>query len=89
MHEFMHTLGLFHTHSRPDRDDYVDIKWSNIQSGKDGNFVKCDTCLTYNTGYDGKSLMHYASKDFSKNKKDTIESKVYSSLHAVFVFRTS
>ena len=77
MHEFMHTLGLFHTHERPDRDDYVDIKWSNILSGKESNFVKCDTCLTYNTGYDGKSLMHYESNAFSvKNSKNTIESKV-------------
>ena len=40
MHEICHAAGLFHEHSRTDRDAYVRIFWSNVQSGKEGTFDK-------------------------------------------------
>lgn len=32
-HEFIHALGLYHEQSRPDRDDFLDIYYDNIQPG--------------------------------------------------------
>lgn len=32
-HELLHVLGLFHEHTRPDRDDYVEVLWENIEPG--------------------------------------------------------
>ena len=36
VHEIAHSLGFFHEHSRPDRDQYVEIKWGNIEMGECG-----------------------------------------------------
>lgn len=34
VHEFLHAAGFFHQQSAPERDDYVEIVWENIQPGK-------------------------------------------------------
>lgn len=75
-HEFMHALGIFHEQSRPDRDDYVNILWSNIDGGTSNyNFEKQQNTETLGNGYDYGSVMHYHPYSFSKNGKVTITPK--------------
>ena len=73
MHEFIHAIGFLHEQARPDRDDYVKIIEENIKFGRIRNFKKAEGSDTFGTPYDGRSVMQYGRKAFSKNEKDTIE----------------
>ena len=70
-HEIGHALGLMHEQSRPDRDSFVYIYWSNIQSGAENNFY-LEAGTVYGA-YDFDSVMHYRKNAFSTNGLDTIE----------------
>ena len=63
MHEIGHTLGFFHEQSRSDRDNYVNIIYSNIAPFREINFEKySDTEVNnFNIPYDLSSDMHYGS----------------------------
>ena len=39
-HEIGHTIGFWHEHNRPDRDEYLTVNTSNIQDGRQYNFAK-------------------------------------------------
>ena len=45
-HEFIHAWGFNHEQTRPDRDNYVEIKWGNIMRGTSFNFNKETNSLT-------------------------------------------
>ncbi|XP_064535365.1 seminal metalloprotease 1-like [Drosophila montana] len=68
-HEFLHTLGFLHQQSSPDRDDYVQIAWDNIQPDNVSNFLKHNSSRVGNFGaaYDYGSIMHYSVSAFKKN----------------------
>ncbi|MBX3251755.1 MAG: FG-GAP repeat protein [Myxococcales bacterium] len=58
VHEFMHTLGVYHEHQRGDRDAHVAICWRNVDRTGD-MAIKPDQLLL--TKYDLHSRMHYRS----------------------------
>merc|ERR1712061_202345 len=76
IHEIVHALGYYHEQSRPDRDDYIKINLDNVKENKTHNFIKHGDTLTYDIPHDGKSIMHYQSRSFSKNGDPTITSKI-------------
>lgn len=68
IHEFLHTVGIYHEQSREDRDNHVIIHTANIESGKEHNFdiAPIETSTDYGA-YDFVSIMHYPSSAFSIN----------------------
>jgi len=67
-HEFLHAIGIYHTHSRVDRDQYVIIKVDNIEKSEMHNFDKYNQATIYNHGlpYDYESVMHYPDNAFPR-----------------------
>lgn len=79
IHEIMHTLGFFHEHSRPDRDEYLNIFLENVEENKKYNFVKLNASqYPYDVAefpFDFKSIMIYGEDAFSKNSAPTMMPK--------------
>lgn len=64
-HEFIHALGMFHEHSRRDRDNHIYIKWKNIETKECYNFEKYGKLPPPSLPYEIKSIMHLGSMIFS------------------------
>ena len=65
IHEIGHAVGLWHEHTRSDRDLYVEVNWLNIQPEARHNFeLRGDDCLDLGD-YDYASIMHYATDAFA------------------------
>lgn len=73
VHEIGHVLGFFHEQSRSDRDQYIDIVWSNVLPGYALQFRK-ENDATFGIPYDLTSTMQYPQWAFSKEifEKSTI-----------------
>jgi hypothetical protein len=71
VHELLHSLGVYHEQSRSDRDDFIEIRWQNIQADAVHNFQTVPGAVDY-YDYDYGSIMHYPRRAFSTNNQDTI-----------------
>ena len=78
IHELGHAIGFYHEHTRPDRDQYIDVIYDNIQRGLEDQFYKyrAGETDTLGLGYDIQSIMHYDRDTFSRDGSDTIRPKV-------------
>jgi len=73
IHEIGHAIGLFHEHTRPDRDNFITVNWDNIVSGKSFNFDVLSAGIDELGPYDYGSIMHYGEFFFSDNGNMTIQ----------------
>jgi hypothetical protein len=67
VHEIGHALGLYHEQTREDRDNYVNIDFSQIQTGFAGNYALSGGVDSGD--YDFNSIMHYGSYYFAKGSE--------------------
>ncbi|OQV15507.1 Tolloid-like protein 2 [Hypsibius exemplaris] len=68
VHELGHVVGFWHEHTRPDRDNHVEIITSHIMAGQEYNFNKLTSEEVNSLGqpYDFASIMHYARNTFAR-----------------------
>ncbi|CAL1528874.1 unnamed protein product [Lymnaea stagnalis] len=69
VHELGHAVGFWHEHTRPDRDQHVQILYKNVMVGQDYNFKKLTSTDVNSLGetYDFGSIMHYARNTFGRS----------------------
>ena len=71
IHEIGHAVGLFHEHTRVDRDEYIIVLYENILSDKVHNFQtyaeRFMDGASYTEELDFESIMMYSSYAFSEN----------------------
>lgn len=65
VHEIGHAMGYWHEQSRCNRDAYVQVNYSQIQSGLAYNFDKNCADGTMIGAYDYDSIMHYPKWGFA------------------------
>jgi len=79
VHEIFHALGVEHTQTRPDRDNYVIVHEDNIKPRFRSQYDLCSQCKTYGTPYNCMSIMHYRDYFFQTDSDaKTMTAKVSS-----------
>jgi len=74
LHEFGHVTGVWHEQSRPDRNNYVTVKYGNVIKGSWGNFEQVYDNAQELTPFDFASVMEYPAFSFTRNGGPVIES---------------
>ncbi len=74
LHEMGHVIGLWHEHSRPDRNNYVSVNYANVIKGSWGNFLIASDDQQILGPYDYASVMQYVPYAFTRNGQPVIES---------------
>lgn len=71
IHELLHAAGFMHEQNREERDAFVNVRFNNVEPGREKNFEKTRKGESSNFGvaYDFGSVMHYSHVAFSKNGK--------------------
>jgi Astacin (Peptidase family M12A). len=59
MHEIGHALGMFHEHSRKDRDSYIIVDYNNIRSDAKHNFDKVSSKISTIIGRVDRQTIEY------------------------------
>ena len=79
IHEIGHTVGLYHEHSRADRDTYLTVNQANIVSSYEAEFQTYTQMgrdgFDQAGGLDFGSIMLYGSYAFSANGQPTLTKK--------------
>jgi len=65
IHEFGHSMGLYHEQVRSDRDKYIKVNNNQLRSGTEINYDIVNSVLKQGV-YDYGSIMHYPNCSFSK-----------------------
>ncbi len=65
MHEILHSAGVYHEHTRADRDRFIQINWSNIERRFRPQFLGSGETMDIGP-YDFNSVMHYGGFAFAK-----------------------
>ena len=78
LHLVGRAIGLWHEHTRPDRDSYIEVLYENINErdwDKFGKISQEQFNLVPDVGYDIESVMHYSPYNYTKNGRETLRLK--------------
>jgi hypothetical protein len=73
IHEVGHAIGLYHEHSRRDRNAFVKVHLENVLKGFEDYFALEPAGVLDSGQYDFGSIMHYNAIAYSANGQPTLE----------------